>query len=208
MKSASERKHPWFNPELPSDEYDWQVIAYLLGKCLPNDKGCMIFQGFCHKPPRNYGDISYRGEKWRTHRLIYTLAKGPIPDGMVVMHSCDNPPCCNPAHLKIGTHLENMAECRAKDRYYYANLKQCKRGHEFNEENTYYIKTPGPSFGLRACKVCHRARGRMKAGWPEDLAYSLPIQPLGYKPIGIGNPNYRKEKRPRSPHQTTTPHET
>jgi hypothetical protein len=101
------------------------------------------------------------------------------------MHKCDNPPCCNFEHMKLGTHLENMSECREKDRYYYANLTHCKRGHEFTEENTYYIKTPGKWFGLRACKACQRGHIRVKYGWPEDLAFSMPVQRRGHRPSAV-----------------------
>jgi hypothetical protein len=121
-------------------------------KVMPN--GCWEWQKFRHPKPRHYGGTGWNGKSWHTHRLTYVLVKGHIPAGMVVMHSCDNPPCCNPDHLSLGTHLQNMADCRARGRYYYANLTHCKHGHEFNEENTYYIKTPGPSFGLRKCKAC------------------------------------------------------
>lgn len=132
-------------------------------------------------PPRHYGEISYRGTNWATHRLMYRLAHGTIPDGMLVMHTCDNPPCCNPAHLRLGTHLENMRECREKDRYYYANLTHCKRGHEFTPENTgrYYTEKQ-----LRSCKACQRGKARIRAGWPEDLAYSTPSTPKGKRPFG------------------------
>lgn len=140
---------------------DAEYLARMNARCIVTEKGCWEWQGYRHKPPRNYGDMGYRGENWATHRLAYHLNKGPIPKGMVVMHSCDNPPCCNPDHLSLGTHLQNMADCRAKGRYYYANLTHCKRGHEFNEENTYIIKTPGIRFGLRACKICMRERGRL-----------------------------------------------
>lgn len=125
-------------------------------KVLPN--GCWEWQRFLHPKPRNYGGTAWNGKSWHAHRLTYVVAKGDIPPGMVVMHSCDYPPCCNPDHLSLGTHKDNMSDCRAKGRYPSANKTHCKRGHEFNEENTYIIQTPGEAFGLRACKVCQRER--------------------------------------------------
>lgn len=155
----------------PSDKIsDAQYFEKLKSQCKLDENGCWIWQGCIPKPPpRHYGETCYRAKNWRAHRLAYFLTKGEIPKGMVVMHTCDNPPCCNPEHLKLGTHLENMADCRAKGRYYYANLTHCKHGHEFNEQNTYYIKTPGPSFGLRACKACRRERTMKR--WREDAAF-------------------------------------
>lgn len=54
--------------------------------------------------------------KAQSHRLAWELTYGPIPDGMVVMHECDNPRCCNINHLRLGTHQENMADRDAKGR--------------------------------------------------------------------------------------------
>ena len=50
------------------------------------------------------------------HRVAWSLTNGPIPDGLVVMHSCDNPPCCNPAHLSVGTNGDNIRDAAAKGR--------------------------------------------------------------------------------------------
>jgi len=62
---------------------------------------------------------SFRGPHGKTvlaHRLAFELVKGPIPDGMDVLHDCDNPPCCNPVHLWPGTQLDNNVDCASKGR--------------------------------------------------------------------------------------------
>lgn len=51
-----------------------------------------------------------------THRIMHELYCGPIPPGYVVMHSCDNPVCCNPSHLSMGTQADNMADRDRKGR--------------------------------------------------------------------------------------------
>lgn len=64
-----------------------------------------------------YGTFTFRRRHHLAHRAAYELAKGPIPDGMVVMHSCDNPRCCNPDHLSAGTDQDNKNDCVAKERH-------------------------------------------------------------------------------------------
>jgi hypothetical protein len=70
------------------------------------------------KLPHGYGQFRLvPGETMRkAHRLSYEWAHGPIPEGMGVLHRCDNPSCVNPDHLFTGTQLDNMRDCRAKNR--------------------------------------------------------------------------------------------
>lgn len=50
------------------------------------------------------------------HRIAWLVFRGPIPDGLIVCHKCDNPPCCNPDHLFLGTYQDNTLDCVAKGR--------------------------------------------------------------------------------------------
>lgn len=50
------------------------------------------------------------------HRLAYVAAHGRVPSGKLVLHSCDNPPCCNPGHLRAGTQADNMDDMAARGR--------------------------------------------------------------------------------------------
>lgn len=77
---------------------------------------CWPWLGPRHK--KGYGEIA-KSEvmpERKAHRVAYTLAKGPIPAGALLMHACDYPPCCNPAHLSPGTGKENTRDCIDKSR--------------------------------------------------------------------------------------------
>ena len=63
-----------------------------------------------------YGIFALHGRATRAHRVAFELANGAIPDGLSVLHACDNPRCCNPSHLFLGTQLENVADREAKGR--------------------------------------------------------------------------------------------
>lgn len=169
-------------PSKPSNRWpaltEQQAVAHLIENISINEGGCWLWHG--NKNRAGYGEVSIRNNRWMVHRYIYTVFIGEIPKGMHACHYCDVRNCINPSHLWLGTHKQNMADCRAKGRYYYANLTHCKRGHAFTPENTQY-KKPGH---LRGCKACQRAHQRIRNGWSEDMAYSLPPVPHGYKRRG------------------------
>jgi len=58
----------------------------------------------------NYGYFKYLGKYVRAHRMSYILANGHIPDNLLVLHTCDNPPCVNPEHLYLGTQKDNIKD--------------------------------------------------------------------------------------------------
>lgn len=74
---------------------------------------CWIWTG----PKRKgYGHVWVNGETVRAHRASWILSFGAIPDGLLVLHKCDNPSCVNPEHLYIGTHSDNMRDKVERDR--------------------------------------------------------------------------------------------
>lgn len=79
---------------------------------------CWIWQASLR--PNGYGQFAPRhGTIWLAHRASWTITNGKIPDGMDVLHKCDNPPCVNPHHLFLGTQLDNTRDMIAKGRFFY-----------------------------------------------------------------------------------------
>jgi hypothetical protein len=64
----------------------------------------------------NYGTLSFYGELFKTHRLSYMFHFGEIPKGFYICHHCDNPRCCNPEHLFLGTSKDNSDDKYKKHR--------------------------------------------------------------------------------------------
>lgn len=78
------------------------------------ETSCWMWYG--GKCKDGYGKLKRYGKTVRAHRVFYEINKGPIPEGMVIMHTCDTPACVNPEHLIAGTHLENELDKDKKGR--------------------------------------------------------------------------------------------
>lgn len=63
-----------------------------------------------------YGRVSIGRNMYLAHRVSYSVFVGEIPDGFVVRHRCDNPSCCNPDHLEVGTMRDNQQDCLRRGR--------------------------------------------------------------------------------------------
>lgn len=129
---------------------------------------CWPFNAFRDKD--GYGRFSIGPDDMSAQRAAWLLTFGTIPNGMHVCHTCDNPPCCNPAHLFLGTHADNMRDARKKRRWsnkrpstagannHKRAMTHCKNGHKYDEANTAWSRA-----GHRVCRTCQReavARGR------------------------------------------------
>ena len=77
-------------------------------------EGCWEWQK--SKTVDGYGTIGFGGKTVRAHRLVWELTVGPIPVGLQVLHSCDNPSCCRPTHLFLGTQVDNIKDMCRKGR--------------------------------------------------------------------------------------------
>jgi hypothetical protein len=98
-----------------------------------------------------YGQIYFRSQRWYTHRLSYTVCRGPIPAGLVLDHLCGFTLCFRPDHLEPVTHRVNLQRALTDARTH------CKNDHAFTEANTY----TNPATGHRTCRACRAARQRV-----------------------------------------------
>ena len=112
-------KHGW--TATCSRKCAWQQrrgdLAEALWRRVDTSRGedsCWEWQGSRHR--QGYGTMGWKGKILKTHRVAYQISHGTLLSSDDVLHTCDNPPCCNPAHLFVGNHDTNMKDMKAKGR--------------------------------------------------------------------------------------------
>jgi hypothetical protein len=120
--------------------------------------GCLSWTGY--RNSKGYGTINVGGTPRYAHRVAWELANGPLPGGKCVLHRCDNPSCCNPRHLFLGSRADNNADMREKGRARQgirnAEKSICKHGHPLTGANVRERN------GRRVCRTCARLWTRSK----------------------------------------------
>lgn len=98
----------------------------------PSENGCWLWTG--HTSDGRYGAIKVRQKAYSTHRMSWILHYGPIPDGLDVLHKCDNTRCVRPDHLFLGTPLANAQDRSQKGR------TRVPKGIKLTEQNVLDIR--------------------------------------------------------------------
>jgi HNH endonuclease len=119
------------------------------------ESGCWIWLG---AETKGYGTIKHNGATVSAHRVSYLLHRGPIPNGLWVLHRCDTPLCVNPEHLFLGTPLDNERDKISKGRYLHwrdrPDFEVCIRGHDAD----WHVSADG----ARHCRACRRETERAR----------------------------------------------
>jgi len=104
-----------------TEELRHQLFSQIQLEDGPLKSPCWIFLGIHNSS--GYGQLLHNGGFRAAHRVSWVIHNGPIPGGLWVLHICDQPSCCNPDHLWLGSPQENMADMVAKHRGRWSRAK-------------------------------------------------------------------------------------
>jgi hypothetical protein len=121
---AAVQRSPRFSPTIADRLWRHTSKSVDVNACWPWT-GCLI--GRYGRISTGTRDRNGRYGVERAHRVSYEIHNGPIPPGLFVLHSCDNPPCVNPKHLHLGTNVDNMREAVERKRFPLGEAKATAR---------------------------------------------------------------------------------
>ena len=129
--------------------------------------GCWVWGG-----PSNHQGYGMWRNKYLAHREAWKRERGPIEQGLLVLHICDHKPCVNPKHLYLGTHAENGIDAHVRGRVPDKRKRYCPKGHAKEGDNLLVFQHNGKmTYRCRQCdnerknnakKAARRARGLQK----------------------------------------------
>lgn len=142
----------------PGPRLTWpERIGRYFDELGPDD--CWPWTGWCD-PKSGYGQYAIPGfGKTTAHRAVYQARVGPIPEGLVLDHLCENTSCVNPAHMRVCTQRENLLRSERTFQSINARKTHCLQGHPYDEVNTAYGN------GQRRCKACQKWQRNDPVGW-------------------------------------------
>lgn len=136
------------------------------------DNGCHEHNGRANV--RGYPYLTYKKKNWYGNRLAWHLKRGPIPEGMHVLHKCDNPKCINIDHLFLGTPKDNAKDMRVKGREGYGtgeahsqcilsweDVKRIREAALFGAKN----RDMADAYGVHISTVWHIVSGNTRRMW-------------------------------------------
>lgn len=150
MKSPTIKKHRIAAKPIP--HIPRELLNRWLSRVVHSGGGCWVYTGYLSKS--GYATVKIGRSTFSLHRIMLTLADGPIEPMLVVDHLCRNRACVAPNHLEAVTAEENVR--RGESPMVRAGrLSHCNKGHEFTEQNTYETRRASGSAG-RQCRECRR----------------------------------------------------
>ena len=154
-RGVYERKPRKPQKRKPAEERFWAKVNK------NTESGCWEWEASCNQ--YGYGQFSdINGKTIKAHRYSYELNKGPIPEGMCILHSCDNRRCCNPNHLSVGSHLENYHDMLNKNRQHYKNILNSEKvkNIKIRLQSGEFYKNIAKEFDIPSVTVYHIKTGK------------------------------------------------
>lgn len=142
---------------MPKGVYQRMSVEERFWAKVEKTDSCWLWRGTIGRG--GYGHFAVGSRPVKAHRFAYELVKGEIPDGLSLLHVCDNPPCVNPDHLTPGTNSDNQRDSVEKRRHKESRKTECAKGHPYSPDNTYVDPR-----GRRQCRICRAEANRRWKG--------------------------------------------